>query len=163
MTVVFLAWVLAAGPTLEPAFSSTEAANPPIDLVWLVGSSLPDPLPPKPAVTKRLLARGRAIYGSACSGCHGVEGRGDGRLAPRLKVPPTNFAAAVFKVRSTPSGALPGAGDPFRPVPRGPNGTAMFPATALSAGDRWALVFHIESLSPRFRAEQRAPGIRVPP
>jgi mono/diheme cytochrome c family protein len=68
----------------------------------------------------------------------------------------------VFKLRSTPSGSLPTDADLFRTITRGLHGTPMMPATQLKARERWALVFHIEGLSPRFRTEERAAPLAVP-
>lgn len=34
---------------------------------------------------------GKQMYSSYCAPCHGVDGRGNGPIAPVLKVPPTNL------------------------------------------------------------------------
>ena len=36
---------------------------------------------------------GKAMYVSYCAACHGLEGRGDGPVAPELKTPPTDLTA----------------------------------------------------------------------
>jgi len=69
--------------------------------------------------------RGRQLYAErGCAVCHGAGGRGDGPSAPRLDVPPRDFAnvrtyrhgssqhniAASIREGSGPSGAMP----PFR-------------------------------------------------
>jgi mono/diheme cytochrome c family protein len=43
------------------------------------------------------------------------------------------------------------------------HGTAMTPWHRLSEHQRWALVAHLKSLSPRFRTEEPEPAIAVPP
>src|SRR6185436_18892038 len=72
------------------------------------------------------------------------------------------FTQAVFKVRSTPSGALPTDLDLFQTISRGMHGTDMAPWARLSERERWALVEHLETLSPRFRAEPPQPAVTVP-
>src|SRR6266542_3528022 len=47
------------------------------------------------------------LYERHCAFCHGSEGRGDGPVAGRLPTPPADFTSGNFKLRSTPSGAMP--------------------------------------------------------
>src|SRR5215472_7535040 len=37
------------------------------------------------------IAEGRRAYLNACASCHGTDARGDGPVAPTLKVPPTDL------------------------------------------------------------------------
>jgi mono/diheme cytochrome c family protein len=49
----------------------------------------------EPAVQRSAPDEGRALFLTYCSSCHGRDGRGDGPVAPSLKVPPqdlTKFA-----------------------------------------------------------------------
>jgi cytochrome c oxidase cbb3-type subunit 2 len=79
-----------------------------------------------------------------------------------LLIPPTNFTTGTYKLRSTPAGALPTDEDLFGTLTRGLHGTSMQPWRDLPASDRWALVAHLKSLSPRFDREPRGRPVLVP-
>ena len=82
---------------------------------------------------------------------------------PDSLVPPRDLTAALFKVRSTPSGSLPTDLDLFATLSRGMHGTDMAPWTRLSERQRWALVAHLKALSPRFRSEEPEAAVQVLP
>jgi mono/diheme cytochrome c family protein len=117
----------------------------------------------RPRAGVPLVEEGALLYEKSCASCHGKGGRGDGRLAAHLQVPPRDFTLAVFKVRSTPSGSLPTDVDLFQTISRGMHGTDMAPWTRLTERQRWALVVYLKSLSPRFQGEDPEPAIEVPP
>ena len=50
---------------------------------------------------------GKALYLTYCSQCHGDNGDGQGVAAPFLSPKPRDFTTGRYKVRTTPSGALP--------------------------------------------------------
>ncbi|MHC5005439.1 MAG: c-type cytochrome, partial [Planctomycetota bacterium] len=52
-------------------------------------------------------AAGKELYDKYCSQCHGVTGDGEGVAAPFVKPKPRDLTAGKYKIRSTPSGALP--------------------------------------------------------
>ena len=87
------------------------------------------------------------LYERHCSLCHGPEGRGDGAAAARLPTPPADFSSGNFKLRSTPSGALPTREDLLGTITRGVPGTGMPSFAALPLEDRRALVAEVETLS----------------
>jgi cytochrome c oxidase cbb3-type subunit 2 len=128
---------------------------------WLAGAT-PDGLPAaaRPAVDRGFLALGAEVYRLRCTPCHGVNGNGKGIHASRLSVPARDFTRGVYEFRSTPSGTLPTDLDLFRTVSRGVHGTAMIPWGWLRDAERWAVVEHVKSFSPRFREE--GPGDPVP-
>jgi mono/diheme cytochrome c family protein len=68
----------------------------------------------------------------------------------------------VFKLRSTPTGTLPTDLDLFATITRGMHGTSMQPWPRLPEQDRWALVYHLKSFSPRFLEESPGRPVRVP-
>jgi mono/diheme cytochrome c family protein len=107
-------------------------------------------------------ARGRTLYQARCAVCHGARGDGRGALVEGLRPPPADFTRGVFKLRSTPAGSLPTDGDLFSTLTRGMHGTPMQPWRQLSPDERWALVLHVKSLSPRFRQERAGPPVPVP-
>src|SRR5262245_29106304 len=50
---------------------------------------------------------GKKLYLKYCSQCHGEKGDGEGYAAIHLRPRPRNFTTGKFKIRTTPSGALP--------------------------------------------------------
>jgi cytochrome c oxidase cbb3-type subunit 2 len=131
------------------------------DLRWMVTTPrLEAPKPPRR--TAALEALGASLYHARCASCHGDSGDGKGPMAVRLNVPPTNFAAGVYKLRSTPTGSIPTDGDLFTTITRGVHGTPMLPWSDLREEERWALVFHLKSLSVRFHEERPTRPVAVP-
>ncbi len=106
-----------------------------------------------------LVDRGRAVYRRRCIGCHGAEGDGNGAAATFLSPRPRDFTAAVFKFRSTPSGALPTDGVLYRPVTRGVRWTAMPTWHELPDKDRLAVVAFIKTFSTRWKEEKPEPPL----
>lgn len=47
--------------------------------------------PPRQESAQERVERGRRSYATYCASCHGKEGRGDGPVAPDLKVAPTDL------------------------------------------------------------------------
>jgi len=110
------------------------------------------PVPPEPAVTPALVARGEALYKQNCAACHGEKGDGKGLCSAFLVPRPRNFTTARFRLRSTPSGRLPTDQDLFRAVSLGLAGTPMPPwQWLLNDTDRWAVVEYVKSFSPQFQ------------
>ena len=131
---------------------------------WLAGATPGGaPTAPRPAVDRGFLALGAEVYRLRCIPCHGVNGNGRGIHAARLSVPARDFTKGVYQFRSTPSGTLPTDGDLFLTVSRGVHGTAMIPWTWLGENERWAVVEHVKSFSPRFREEIAGVPVAVPP
>lgn len=109
------------------------------------------PVPPKPDLTAELIARGKSVYLQNCAACHGSNGDGKGDAAAFLLPKPRDFVRASYRMRSTPTGALPTDVDLFRSVSFGMPGTPMPPwKVLLSDEDRWAVVEYMKTFSPRF-------------
>ena len=108
-----------------------------------------------------LRARGEAVYGQRCAGCHGRDGDGNGPAATFLSPRPRDFTAGVFKFRTTPSGSLPTDGDLFRTLTRGVRWTAMPTWHELADKDRLAVVSFIKTFSPRWKAERPEPPLAI--
>jgi cytochrome c oxidase cbb3-type subunit 2 len=160
---------VAASPAASPApgsaatpGASAPAPQPAWDLRWMVTPPRAEPPSKPPRRTARLEALGASLYRARCASCHGDNGDGKGPMASRLSVSPTSFVAAVYKLRSTPTGSIPTDGDLFTTLTRGVHGTPMLPWTELSVEERWALVFHLESFSVRFHEERPARPVSVP-
>jgi len=157
----------AAPPPPAPGADAPPGPNTPApqaawDLRWMVMPPRSEAPSKPPRRSARLEAIGASLYQARCAGCHGESGDGKGRMAGRLSVPPTNFVAGVYKLRSTPTGSIPTDNDLFTTITRGVHGTPMLPWTNLNEEQRWALVYYIESLSVRFREERPARPVQVP-
>lgn len=97
------------------------------------------------------LARGRAVYGEACAGCHGADGHPDPRVASGMEAPPPDLHDP---------GAMNGL-SPFRvynAVSFGVRGTAMPEFPTLSPEDRWAVAFYTMSVRQPACGERSAPA-----
>jgi cytochrome c oxidase cbb3-type subunit 2 len=131
---------------------------------WLAGETpeLPPPSGP-PRDDRGFRALGAEVYRLRCVPCHGVNGNGRGIHASRLGVPARDFTTGVYELRSTPSGSLPTDEDLFRTVSRGVHGSAMIPWGWLPEAERWAVVAHVKSFSPRFAEEGPGDPVVLPP
>jgi mono/diheme cytochrome c family protein len=114
---------------------------------------------------------GKPLYYRFCWGCHGYRGDGNGEnwlptgsyaTTPYLNIQPRNFAAAVFKCRSTPTGALPTDQDLFSAVGRGFVMTNMPSWISLTDQQRADLVAFIKTFSPRWKNEKPGDPIPIP-
>jgi cytochrome c oxidase cbb3-type subunit 2 len=130
---------------------------------WSTGSSASGlPVRPRPPATEALRADGARVYAQRCAGCHGVKGDGRGWAARQLPMPPRDFTAGVYKVRSTPTGSIPTDADLFATISRGMHGTPMMAWRGLPERERWALVERLKGFSVRFAQETPGPVVEVP-
>jgi mono/diheme cytochrome c family protein len=98
------------------------------------------PTNPVPASDASLKA-GRAVYGTWCRSCHGLQGRGDGIAAPE-GVKPANLTDAEWKYGGSDAEIFANIRKGIKPF------TAMKPQPAsLSDTDIWNAVNFIRSLS----------------
>jgi len=93
---------------------------------------------------------GAALYAKSCSQCHGDKGDGDGYAAKHLKPRPRNFTAGKFKIRTTPSGALPTTDDLKHIIKRGMPYTSMPPWPNFTDDELKQLAYFVKSFSPDF-------------
>ncbi len=98
----------------------------------------PDPDAPRPAITRELLARGRARFETICATCHGIAGDGVSVVATKMRSrPPPSLhepriaalpASKVFDVVTLGYGWMPSYAD------------------MLTAEERWAVVAYVGAL-----------------
>jgi mono/diheme cytochrome c family protein len=100
---------------------------------------------------------GKQVYLKYCSQCHGDTGNGDGYATPHLLPKPRNFTSGKFKVRSTPTGALPTHQDLVNIIKRGMPYTSMPAWPELTDQDVSNVAYFIKSLSPDFANAERIP------
>jgi len=117
-----------------------------------------------PAVDAQEAAPGGPLYQKLCSQCHGERGEGEGISAPRLAPRPRDFTAGKFKVRTTPSGALPTDDDLRAVIREGMPYTSMPGWGHLPDAQIDQLVAAVKSFSADFADAARAPqAIAIPP
>ena len=93
---------------------------------------------------------GKTLYLKYCSQCHGEKGDGEGYATPHLSPRPRDFTAGKFKVRTTPSGALPTHQDLVNIIRRGMPYTSMPDWPTLSDQEVSDLAYFITTFSPDF-------------
>lgn len=97
--------------------------------------------------TPDLIAKGKTIFTSNCTSCHGAEGKGDGPAAAAFNPKPRNFTAEKFKQGSSPSAT-------FYTVT---NGLGSMPSFAsLPVAERFAVIHYVLSLSPNIEKDSAA-------
>ena len=106
---------------------------------------------------------GGALYQKLCSQCHGETGDGNGVAASRLVPRPRDFTAGKFKVRTTPSGALPTDADLLKVIREGMPYTSMPGWSHLTDAQLQELVAAVKSFSADFGDAAKAPApIAIP-
>ncbi len=102
-------------------------------------------------------AAGRALYLKYCSQCHGEKGDGEGYAAAHLRPRPRNFTTGKFKIRTTPSGALPTHQDLVDIIRHGMPYTSMPAWPDFSNQQVSDLADFITTFSPDFSQPENAP------
>jgi mono/diheme cytochrome c family protein len=100
---------------------------------------------------------GGELYQKLCSQCHGEQGDGQGTAAPRVLPRPRDFTAGKFKIRHTPSGALPTDEDLAHIIREGMPYTSMPAWRHLSDAQIDELVAAVKSFSPDFADPEKKP------
>ena len=90
---------------------------------------------------------GKEVYEMNCAACHGSNGDGNGPASVWLFPKPRDFSAGMFKIQSTPPGALPTDEDLFNSVTRGLPGSSMPSFNYLSEQERRLVVQYIKTLT----------------
>ena len=102
-------------------------------------------------------ASGKQLYAKYCAQCHGDKGDGNGDATPHLNPRPRDFTTGKFKVRTTPSGALPTHQDLVAIIRRGMPYTSMPAWPALSDAQVSDLAHYIKTFSPDFANAELVP------
>lgn len=111
--------------------------------------------------SKENIAKGRGVYNTSCSYCHGLSGKGDGPAADFLIPAPRDFTSGEYKYRRTPSGIIPTDWDLFDRITKGVHGTSMINWADLPEEKRWQLVYYIKTFSDKFKDEPNPSIIKV--
>ncbi len=100
---------------------------------------------------------GKKLYLKYCSQCHGEKGDGEGYATPHLLPRPRNFTTGKFKVRTTPTGALPTHQDLVNIIRRGMPYTSMPAWPDLADQEVSNLAYFIKTFSPDFSNPENVP------
>jgi cytochrome c oxidase cbb3-type subunit 2 len=119
-------------------------------------------LPLAPGVGATAAAQGAAeagkkVYDQHCLQCHGEKGDGEGPAAPHLSPRPRDFTSGKFKLRTTPSGALPTDDDLKRVVRLGMPYTSMPAWPQLTDAEVDGVVQYLKSFFAGFADPGQAP------
>jgi mono/diheme cytochrome c family protein len=100
---------------------------------------------------------GRNLYLKYCAQCHGDKGDAAGYATPHLLPRPRDFTQGKFKVRTTPSGALPSHQDLVNIIRLGMPYTSMPAWPELSDGEVSDLAYFLTTFSADFSSPERVP------
>lgn len=100
---------------------------------------------------------GKALYAKYCVQCHGEKGDGNGYATLHLLPRPRDLTSGKFKVRTTPSGALPTHQDLVNIIRRGMPYTSMPAWPNLSDREVSDLAYFTMTFSPDFAVAERVP------
>ena len=100
---------------------------------------------------------GKNLYMKYCAQCHGEKGDGEGYATPHLRPRPRDFTKGKFKVRTTPTGALPTHQDVVNIIRRGMPYTSMPAWPNLSDQEVTDLAYFIKTFSSDFANPEMAP------
>lgn len=101
--------------------------------------------------TEAQIAEGKALYNKYCSQCHGEKGDGQGIATPYLNPQPRDFTEGKYKVRSTPTGALPTDEDIKRSIRQGLPYSAMPAFPIFSETQLTSLTQYLKTFSDSFQ------------
>ena len=93
---------------------------------------------------------GGKLYQKNCSQCHGPKGAGDGPAAIHLLPAPRNFTSGKFKIRTTPSGALPTHQDLMNVIRNGMPYSSMPAWPQFTQEELSDLAYYVASFSADF-------------
>ncbi len=93
---------------------------------------------------------GRVLYNEFCSQCHGENGDGQGYATPYLNPQPRDFTLGVYKIRATPSGALPTDEDMHKQIRQGMPYTSMIGWPDFSDEEVTNIIYHLKTFTANF-------------
>jgi Cytochrome c. len=103
---------------------------------------------------------GKQIYDQRCSGCHGIDGKGDGPAAQFFRVKPRDFTTCLYKFKSTPGTSLPTDSDLLRVLKNGVPSTAMPAFPHYSDQELMDVIEYIKTFCPdwdKLKAQSQPP------
>jgi len=107
-----------------------------------------------------MIGIGKQIYDQRCSGCHGMNGKGDGPAAQFFRVKPRDFTTCLYKFKSTPGTSLPTDSDLLRVLKNGVPSTAMPAFPHYSDQELMDVIEYIKTFCPdwdKLKAQSQPP------
>jgi len=98
----------------------------------VAGSTLKNPLP----LNMPVLERGKKMFDTYCSVCHGPMGKGNGSIVPRFPMPPSLHSD---KVRNWSDGRI------YHVITTGQNLMPSY-ASQITSIDRWAIISYVRAM-----------------
>jgi mono/diheme cytochrome c family protein len=89
--------------------------------------------------TPELIEKGKSIYSSNCSSCHGADGKGDGPASTGLNPPPRNYTSNANWINGRTTS------DIYKTLQEGIKGSAMASYSYMNPEDLFALAAYIRS------------------
>jgi len=89
---------------------------------------------------------GKELYRKYCLSCHGIDGKGDGKLSYLLYPKPRDFTRNLFKIKSTQPGYPPTDDDLITTIKKGMPGTSMPSFNFLDSNELKDIVNYIKDL-----------------
>ena len=138
-----------ASSLVVAALAVSGAVSVSVSVAALAG---PEAKPKAPALSPALAAKGRAVYQTSCTVCHGDGGAGDGVTGKYLNPPPRNFAKEAFKQGDSVEAI-------FATLLTGVPGTPMVAFPQLTEEDRWAVAWYVAHFRPTSKDGKKAKKI----
>ncbi len=126
-------------------------------LCGALAASLLGPAALHAAPSAQQLEAGKKTYEKYCSQCHGDKGDGQGPAAAHLRPKPRDFSSGKFKLRTTPSGALPTDDDIRRVIRNGMPYTTMPAWPRLTDDEVTNVLQYVKSFYAGFADPNQAP------
>lgn len=115
---------------------------------------------------QEMVQSGKRAFLNRCSGCHGLEGDGNGPAARFLDPRPRDFTKGIFKFKTTPLGGMPTEDDLLKTINQGVPGTSMPSFALVSDAEKRSLIEYLKTLAPdAWKAQDPAstvPGLAAP-
>ncbi len=90
----------------------------------------------------KIIAKGKELFKSTCSSCHGEEGKGDGAAGASLNPKPRNFTSKDAWINGRK------IADIYKTLEEGIPGSGMVAYEYLPVEDKFALIHYIQSIMP---------------
>ncbi len=124
---------------------------------WLLFATRAVAAPPVDLGSDAQRAAGKTLSDKHGSQCHGDKGDGQGIAAPFVLPRPRDYTSGKFKIRTTPSGALPTTQDLKSIIRNGMPYTAMPAWPQFTDEQLTDLAYYVKSFAPDFARPDRQP------
>ena len=96
---------------------------------------------------QEMISMGKKAYEIRCSGCHGLEGNGNGPGAKMLTPKPRDFTKGVFKFKTVPLGMMPTNDDLLKTLNQGIPNSSMPSFALVSDTEKRAIIEYVKTFA----------------